>query len=188
MNRIYASIGFLFVLVVLVNIPTWFEEEPTPSLDTKEQANRPNYQAEGMLSTIYNLAGDINHQVFAEHMEHYEKEDVTLFKEPEYTVYTADEGSPWQMQAKSGTLFGENLIHLNSDVEIKSLNQSDFVRSIYANHVEIDLETRTMTSNFPVIINGNNFVINSEGFSANLATKQFELTNHVRTIYDPTQQ
>lgn len=188
MNRLSASIGFLFILVLLINIPAWFSEEPEVVDVSNNNSGQPNYQSDGMLSTIFNENGEINHQVFAKHMEHYEQQDVTVFEQPEYTVYTADDGAPWRMRAKKGTLFGENRIYLETDVVINSLNQSDFVQSIRAEYVEIDLDTRQMKSDQPVVINGVNFVTNSNGFLADLATKKFELINQVRTVYDPDPQ
>lgn len=188
MNRVSASIGFLFVLVILTNIPTWFEEEQISVDASDETTGLPNYQASNMRSTIFNDQGEVNHRVFAEHMEHYEDFDLTLFEDPQYTVYTADKSSPWDVSARKGVLYGENRIHLNTDVEIESLTAADFVQRINTHFVEIDLVAKTLKSDQPVTVTGKNFVIDSKGFNADLTTKEFELVNQVQAIYEPHSQ
>lgn len=178
----------MFILVILTNIPTWFEAEQTSTDENNETTGLPNYQASQMLSTIFNEQGEVNHRVFAEHMEHYEDFDLTLFEDPQYTVYTADRSSPWNVTAQNGALYGEERIHLNIDVEIESLTTADFVQRINTDFVEIDLVAKTVKSDQPVILMGKNFVINSNGIFADLTTKEFELVNQVQAIYEPNTQ
>ena len=51
--------------------------------------------------------------------------------------------------------------------------------------IEIDLNKKTMTSDQPVVIIGGQYVINSNGFNADLHTRQYELIDHVQTTYKP---
>ena len=43
-----------------------------------------------------------------------------------------------------------------------------------------------MASDEPVEIRGLRYVINSNGFNANLRTQEYELIDHVQTIYSPS--
>lgn len=187
MNRLSLSIGVLFVLVLLVYLPGWLDPEPELPLNEQEEAWVPNYQARNMRSTLYNESGEVNHEVYAQKMEHYQLLGFTLFKQPQYTIYIKNQEQPWHVVATEGTLYEDNRIQLETDVEIRSLTAEGFVRRIKTNFLEINLNDKTMTSDQNVEIIGSNFVTKSVGFNANLITQQYELLANVQTIYAPRQ-
>lgn len=185
MSRIKISIGVLFLLVLAIYVPSWLKSpsEQTQSDDVEEW--EPNYQARNMRSTLYNDKGEINHQVYARKMEHYQLLGFTLFSLPQYTIYVSDQPNPWRVTAREGTLYEDNRIQLETDVEIKSLDENGFVQTIKTQFLEINLVDKTMMSDQPVEINGRNFMVNSRGFTANLLTQKYELNDHVQTLYAP---
>ena len=185
MNRITISICILFVLVLLIYLPDWFREEAPVAPTQGEQALTPNYQATSMRSTFYNEKGELNHRVFAEKMEHYQLLGFTLFEKPQYTIYVDRQSNPWEVEALEGTLDENDLIRLEQDVEIRTMNNRGFVQTIRTNFIEINLRDKTMMSDQPVEIIGQDFIINSNGFSANLVTQQYELQDHVQTVFAP---
>ncbi|WP_026375883.1 LPS export ABC transporter periplasmic protein LptC [Aestuariibacter salexigens] len=185
MNRVGLSISSLFVLALLVYLPSWLEEEQSAPISELEEAWRPNYQANNLRTTLYDENGRINHQVTAVEMEHYELLGFVLFKQPQYTLYLESSQQPWQLTAQEGTLYDDNRIQLEDNVVIRSLNPGDFVQQITAEFIEIDLENKTMMSDQPVVISGIEYTINSNGFVADLETKQYELLDHVQTLYAP---
>lgn len=185
MNRLGISISGLFVLALLLYIPTWMEESPEATDNAQVNALTPAYLASNLTTAMYDKDGKLNHKVFATGMEHYDLLGFVLFQNPQYTVYVDDSQSPWQVTAKEGTLYDNNLIQLESDVVITNLSEDDFVQTIKTDFIEIDLERKTMTSDQPVIIMGAQYVINSNGFNANLRTRQYELIDHVQTSFAP---
>ena len=185
MNRLTISIGILFILVLLVSIPAWLEYEQVASRDETEEAWLPNYQATTMTSTLYDKDGKINHQVFALEMEHYELLGFTIFKQPEYTIYINDQ-APWKVKATEGTLYEDNRIQFETDVEITSLNDQGFMQTIRTNFIEVNLAEKTMNSDQTVEISGQSYIIKSNGLSADLKTQKYELTDHVQTIFQPS--
>lgn len=185
MNRLSISIVLLFLLVLLLQSQSWYETAPADTHAGSEEVWQPNYRAEGMTSTLYNKEGKLNHKVFSRQMEHYEMLGFTLFESPQYTIYTKNKGEPWHVTAREGTLYENNRIQLETDVEITSMDKSGFIRRIKANFIEIDLDTKTMMSDQTVKIMGKDFTIDSNGFSADLETHKFELLNHVQTLYVP---
>ena len=183
MKRIYLSICLLFVLILLLNAPLFDRKtQPTTGDDTTE-AWVPNYQARNMNSRLYDKNGDINHEVFAVNMEHYDMLGFTLFQEPLYTIYTEKSEQPWRISALEGTLYDDNRIELEQKVTIRSLNPGDFVQSIETSFIEVDLTNKTMSSDQVVTVHGVDFIITSNGFKANLLTRNIELINHVQTVY-----
>ncbi|BDX05199.1 LPS export ABC transporter periplasmic protein LptC [Planctobacterium marinum] len=186
MSRIHFSIGLLFLVLITIYFNMVATNDAPQVTDERPEAWDPNYQARNMKSTLYNESGSVNHEVFAASMEHYEILGFTLFEEPEYTIYTDETDSPWQIVAKEGTLYSDQRIELEQNVVIKSLNEQDFVQTIETSFVEIDLGKNTARSDNPVIITGQDFVIKSNGLSVNLLTRKLELKEHVETIYQQT--
>jgi lipopolysaccharide export system protein LptC len=186
MNRTTLSILLLFVLILILNAPVFEEKPQTSDDDARPDAWNPNYQAKNMQSTLFNELGEVNHEVFATSMEHYDMLGFTLFENPEYTIFTERSEQPWKVNAREGTLYQNNRIELEQNVIIESLSEDDFVKRIETDFIEIDLTTKTMHSDQLTIISGADFVITSNGFHANLLTRKFELINHVQTVYNET--
>ena len=184
MNRITFSIALLFLLVLALNLPTWMADEELAPKEQTEDAWQPNYQATTMLSTLYDEDGKINHQVFALKMEHFELLGFTLFKQPKYTIFV-NEQQPWRVEASEGTLYEDNRIQFETDVLITSVDQEGYVQSIRTSFIEVNLNEKTMTSDQPVVITGQNYTISSNGLTASLKTQQYELLDHVQTVYQP---
>ena len=187
-SRLRLSIVILFVLALLMYLPTWMEEEPTQKKAEQIDALRPAYRAKNLTTTLYNEQGQLNHRVFATTMEHYDQLGFVLFTQPEYTLYTDNASAPWLVTAQEGTLYTNDIIQLDSNVEIVNQSPDDFVEAIQTEFIEINLNSKKMTSDQPVIIRGLQYVINSNGFNANLETQQYELIDHVQTVYSPGNQ
>ena len=119
MNRITISIGILFMLVLLVYMPGWINDDPQQTTTNDEESWRPNYQASNMRSTLYDDKGEINHQVFALKMEHYQLLGFTIFSQPKYTIYVSNQQNPWHVEAREGTLYEDNRIQLETEKQRK---------------------------------------------------------------------
>ena len=185
LNRLGLSISALFVLALLLYLPVWMQEEPETQERQNIDALQPAYKARNLTTTFYDENGNRNHQIFATSMEHYDELGFVLFQQPEYTVYLEQQTSSWQVTAKEGTLYNNDLIQLDSDVVIKCLNEDAFVSTISTEFIEINLDTQKMVSDQPVVIRGTPYTINSNGFKADLETQEYELIDHVQTIYSP---
>lgn len=185
MTRTSVSISLLFILIVLIYLPDWLQKEPVIPAQQSEEAWEPNYKAQKMRSTLYNDEGEINHQVYAITMEHYQLLGFTSFTQPQYTIYVKNQDQPWHVVAAEGTLYEDNRIQLETDVEIRSQNKNGFVQTIKTDFLEINLQDKTLLSDQPVVITGQNFLINSNGLQGSLITLQFELTDHVQTQFAP---
>ncbi|MEC8749780.1 MAG: LPS export ABC transporter periplasmic protein LptC [Pseudomonadota bacterium] len=185
-NRLGLSISALFILAMLMYIPTWMEEQPETQGNRGNDALKPAYKAKNLTTTLYNQDGELNHKVFAESMEHYDQLGFVLFQQPKYTLYTENASSPWVVTADEGTLYNNELIQLENQVNIENQTGDDFVRSISTEYIQINLETKQMTSDQPVEILGTQYVILSNGFNANLRTQEYELLDHVQTTYSPS--
>lgn len=185
MNRVSLSIGIMFLIVLAIYIPGWLEPEVEAPISETEEAWQPNYQARNMRSNLYDESGQLSHQIIAEKMEHYQLLGFTLFTRPEYNIYVKNQPFPWQITAGEGTLYENNRIQLETDVEIRTLNAEGYVQSVKTSFIEINLTDKTMHSDQAVEIVGHGFTIFSDGFTADLNKFEYQLTDNVRSIYAP---
>jgi lipopolysaccharide export system protein LptC len=184
MNRATLCIAFLFLLVMALSLPQWLKEEQVLPQDQGEEAWLPNYQASQMRSTLYDKDGRIHHQVFAQKMENFDLLGFTLFKQPKYLLFAQAEYA-WQVSAQEATLYEDQRLQFEIDVEITSLSEHGHVQLIRSNFIEVNLTDKTMFSDQAVEIIGPNYIVNSNGFTANLETQKYELLDHVKTVYQP---
>jgi lipopolysaccharide export system protein LptC len=185
MNRVTICIAALFLLALGLSIPNWLSEDEIKPKSETEEAWVPNYQALTMRSTLYNKEGKISHQVYADKMEHFDLLGFTLFKHPVYTLF-AQSGHPWSIRANEGTLYDDQRLQFETDVEISGVDADDLLQKVNTQFVEVNLSDKTMNSDQYVSIIGPNYVVNSNGFKANLETQQYELFDHVKTVFQPS--
>jgi lipopolysaccharide export system protein LptC len=185
MSRVTLCICVLFILALGLSLPGWLSKEEVKVDSLAEEAWIPNYQANKMRSTLYGKLGQIEHQVFAQKMESFDLLGFTLFKQPNYLLF-AQSQHPWKIDAQEGTLYEDQRIQFETNVEITSLNERGYIQVIRTNFVEVNLADKTMYSDQPVEIVGPNYVINSNGFTASLETQRYELLDHVKTVYQPS--
>jgi lipopolysaccharide export system protein LptC len=185
MNRLVISIVLIFATAFALYLPTWLEDEKEVVVSDKDVALLPNYEAKNLRSKLFDKDGNLTNQVSAEKMEHFDLLGFVNFIKPKYTIYMQKDGSRWQLTADEGTLYDNNRIELANEVIIRNLEPEDYIQTISTNFIEIDLITKTIASDQPLVISGTNVIINGIGFEANLETQKYELKNHVQTEYLP---
>ena len=188
MNRLGYSISALFILALATYIPTWLKEEDEAPDVGQQDAYQPTYKAINLQSALYDDEGQLTHRISASEMEHYEQLGFVFFKQPQYRLYTGDNTQPWRLTANEGTLYDDNRIQLEQNVVIQNLNKESFVETITTDFIQINLDTKLMTSDQAVIIIGKEFEIQSNGFDGDLNAKQYELKQHVKTVYSPNSE
>lgn len=183
MNRVGYSILFLFTCIAgLYFYPFAEDTQQTPKIDPSQIFETPTYRAENLTSQRYAADGTLSHKVFAKVMEQYDNLGFMVFEYPRYTIYL-NAISPYVVTADVGTLFTNNVIRLEKNIRITSLNDTDFIQQISADFIEIDLTTNTLFSDTEVLMTGKEFSMLSHGFNANMQTKTFNLTGHVKTEF-----
>ncbi len=183
MNRVGYSIVLLFTCVLgLYFYPFNQSTTLTDDVSTQTLFETPTYRAENLTSKLYAQDGKLSHEVFATVMEHYETLGFMVFEQPLYTIYV-DAGQPYKISADEGTLFTNNIVRLEKNIVIKSLNQSDFIQQITTDFIEIDLTTNTLYSDSEVRMTGAEFSMLSKGLNGDMQAKKFNLTGHVKTVF-----
>jgi len=183
MNRVGYSILLLFTCIAgLYFYPFDDASQQGSSVERSQIFETPTYRAENLTSQRYAPDGTLSHKVFAKVMEQYDNLGFMVFEFPRYTIYL-NAVSPYIVTADVGTLFSNNVIRLEKNIRITSLNKTDFIQQIITEFIEIDLTTNTMFSDKEVLMTGAEFSMLSHGFNANMQTKTFNLTGHVKTEF-----
>jgi LPS export ABC transporter protein LptC len=72
---------------------------------------------------------------------------------------------------------------IEDNILLKSLNIDDFIQTIEAAFIELNLETKAVQSDSLIELKGAEFSMLSNGLVGNLANKQFSLVDHVKTEF-----
>lgn len=182
MNRIGLSISLLFTAVICLYLVILFSGDEGEQAVIDEASIKPTYRAINLNSKLYDDAGRLSHQVEAKSMEHYQPLGFMVFEYPLYTVYL-EESAPWQVTAEEGTLYENNRIQLERNVKIVNMNDTDYVKQISTDYIEINLNDKTLSSDSRVVITGDSFNVQSIGIKGNLTTQQYKLTQNVQTTF-----
>ena len=186
MSRITLSILFVFALLaLLLSQIFWPDEQQSARQQQQDSDAQPNYQAYAMHSVLYNPAGQVSHEVYAQQMSHFDADGYTLFNQPRYVIYVENRTTPWQISALKGKLSQDNLLQLEQGVMIQSTDEQGLVQTMQTSNLLLNLDSKEVRSTQDVVITGSSYIIESRGIRANLQDNTFEIGEHVRTIFQP---
>ncbi|WP_018692468.1 LPS export ABC transporter periplasmic protein LptC [Algicola sagamiensis] len=160
----------------------WVKSDVTKEANTTME-KRPDFVAEDLSSTIYNVKGLPVHKVKAQRMEHYGRSGFTMFYKPEHTIFPTNKKVPWTIQAEEATYYPNEKITLEKNVVIETLDRDKRTTTIKTNYLEISLKNNTMSSTDKVVIQGSQFRISGKGFFANIEKESMEIHKHAKTVY-----
>ena len=151
----------------------------------KSQIELPDYVATQLDSVTYDKDGQLSSRVSAEHMEHFQDKDLTIFSKPEYLLYGDDINSPWKITAQQGRLMkAQGQVFLDDSVEIRAVNKQEPLQSVVTKHLQMDLNDKTMESEEMVYIKGNGFKSQGLGLYADFNQETVRLKSQVTGTYE----
>ncbi|KAF7788585.1 lipopolysaccharide export system protein LptC [Pseudoalteromonas rubra] len=148
---------------------------------SEEVLAKPDYVAIDLKQTNYAENGQLSYQITADRMELYQELGFSHFTAPIFTLHNDQQN--WQLKANEATLYGNNTLILEGQVQATNLTADAMIKHINADHVQVDIKEKHMRSEHPVEITGPNLTISGKGLVADLNTEIIELINHTETIY-----
>lgn len=146
---------------------------------------RPDYIVEDLSGVEYNKLGLINSRVSAKQMEHFDATNMTYFTQPVYLIYPDNRQGKWRLRADKGTLNKvTGKVTLEDNVIIDSLSPEQPLRTVKTDFLELDLNTKIMTSNKRIYVTGVDFTIEGKGLYADLNAQTVKLTSQVEGTYE----
>ncbi len=183
MNRVTIAIVVFFSTALYLYWQVQLKQGQQQQVESKIEL--PDYVATKLHSVTYDEAGQLSSRVFAEHMEHYQEKDLTLFSKPVYLLYGKDVHSPWRITAEQGRLKKlQGKVFLDGDVEIKAVNKQEPLQSVITKHLQMDLITKTMQSDAMVYITGSGFKSQGRGLYADFNQETVRLKSQVTGTYE----
>jgi lipopolysaccharide export system protein LptC len=183
MNKLYLSSSIVFLIAVLIYGAVSWQTAKTPEATIINNDLTPDFVAEKLASNIYNKNGQLSHVINALRMEHFSKLGMTQFTQPKYTLYPENQQTTWQVSANEGTLDHNNRVTLRNRVRLLSSDKNSLVQEIHCKSLQIDLNTKIISSDQTIMIQGKDFTMYGSGLIVDLNSTQMTLTEHVQTIY-----
>lgn len=154
---------------------------------TLNNIKQPDFEATQLRSSEYNEQGILSSRVTAEHMEHYQDDNLTLFTQPVYFLFSKDKlaTNPWRIRADLGQFNDQqNHVTLQGKVQIKAIDQQEPLQSVNTDSLLMDLTTKTMTTDNMVYIEGKTFTSQGKGMFADKNSQTIRLNSQVTGIYE----
>ena len=68
-----------------------------------------------------------------------------------------EDSSEYVISAQEGTLYDDNRMLLENHIVIESQNETDFIQQISAEYIEMNLNTKALSSNSAIVLRGKSF-------------------------------
>lgn len=175
---------FLAGLLLFWN-PFWSINEQTTQ--PKPKLHQPDFIADDMTLRQHNSQGNLSSQVHAQHMAHYDENNVTEFTKPSYIIYPEDGDPRWKISADIGIFNQRDHVVLKNNVIINAIDPNESVKSITTSRLELDLNTMKVSSNDVIKIIGEQYSITGVGLKADLNQQKIELIKDIQAVYDNNQ-
>lgn len=183
MNRLYSLSAFVLLLCFITYSVIQWRSAQIKGPTVIDQQLEPDFIAESLNSSIYNIKGKLSHIINAQRMEHYAELEFTHFEYPQYTLFPRNSSKPWNISAKEATLYSNNRVILETRVRLVSTDPKSLIQEINCKYLELDLNSNIISSDQTVMIQGKDFIMYGSGLIVDLNTLQMTLTEHVQTIY-----
>ncbi|MGB0893934.1 MAG: LPS export ABC transporter periplasmic protein LptC [Parashewanella sp.] len=145
----------------------------------------PDYVATNLNSLEFDKKGKLSSRVTAEHMEHYQNKDITLFAKPVYVLFGDNDATPWRVEAQQGLLTKEqSQVVLTGGVVLKAVDKQEPLQSVHTDSLKMDLTTNILTSDDKVYIKGHGFHSQGTGLFADKEAEIIRLKSQVSGTYE----
>lgn len=183
MNRVHWSVLLVFLCLVSVWFAHKLSSPEKKASGQKELLLVPDYVATNMNTALYDEQGNASNFMRASRMEHYQELGFTLFSSPTYSFLNEDGESPWLLTATQATLYDNEKLEFETNVELFSVDEDGYLRKISTSFLVVDIENQSIRTDQAIEISGRNFLVQGIGMNGNLRLKKINLLNHVNTTY-----
>ena len=174
--------GFLLVLAAAAFLYTYIELAEQPAKPNADAELVPDFVAYQLTRRNYDQQGHLNGEVVAVQMAHFEQLGQMQFEQPAYTLY--ENGLPrWQISSVQGVFYQDNKVILEQQVRLNNLFPDEMFKQIQTEQLELAVDTQLLKTELPVVVIGQNFIINGSGLQADLIKQKLRLFKHQGTVY-----
>lgn len=167
------------VAMILYATLYWDSNKPLAMLSGKPDTNRVDLFAEQVHGVKFDRDGKLSETLRAVRLDHYPERGESVITGPKLDTQDKN-GKLWKITAATGTLVGENEIHLQNNVVI--LDSTETMR-FESERLDYFSDTQLAKTDDAVKLQRNADVTTAIGMRANLNTNRIELMRNVDSRY-----
>ncbi len=173
---------FLLVLAAATLAYTYIDLAEQPAQPSGDTELVPDFVAYQLTRRNYDQQGHLNGEVAAAQMAHFEQLGQMQFEQPAYTLYE-NKLPRWQISSVQGVFYQDNKVILEQQVRVNNLFPDEMFQQIQTEQLELAVDTQLLKTDLPVVVIGQNFIINGSGLQADLIKQKLRLFKHQGTVY-----
>ncbi len=176
----------LIILLFAVSLLAWrwsSQEDNGNTQVKKKDVSLPSFTATHLHSWRYTADGKLMDILTAEQALYYEYNKITDALHPVLQTFELNGQTAWNISAKTGKLFGNDRIILRDNVVIKNHNPALNVDQMQTSYLDMDMNTRQITSDKPVTIDSPDYHVQGVGLHADLNTKRYQILEQGHATY-----
>lgn len=183
------TLSFSLILLIGASLSIWLMLMRDAKSTTTKQPNAVNAFMTNPVYIEYNKQGQIHSKLNAKKMQHYEKDDTSIFTKPRVLIYT-DDHIPWYIRSHYGkSMHGTKEVLLYDRVKLFQPQQTNHPKTtIITSDLMIHPDKSLATTNKKVTVKQPGTVIKGKGIRANFKKSIFRLISQSNGVYTPTLQ
>jgi lipopolysaccharide export system protein LptC len=177
------SIPFLVLLLAFL---LWLYLKPQSDTIAPPQYQL-NYIVNGASNTHFDDTGEMEYKISATKTTGLSDEDITLFEQPQLTVYiknkNTDNASVWQISSEKGILSKQSELLLSDNVLVKNLTEDQLIQTMETEKLTILLNTKELKNDQLVTWKGPQMEQQGIGMWGSLITEELIIKDQIKAVY-----
>jgi lipopolysaccharide export system protein LptC len=182
-NRLRLVLSIVFITAMGFMWLSLKDKPNEPQASVVNPGKQADYVAIDLNRIVFDANGKKTQALSAKKMTYFESENRAEFELPLLVLKSSQTNSKWQISANRGTLYQNDRLLLQSNVDAVNLTIGDMINRITSDNISVNIIDNTMMSNDPVNMYGEGVEITGAGLMANLNEQKIELIRHAKTIY-----
>lgn len=149
----------------------------------KEDVSLPSFTAAKLHSRRYTADGKLTDIFTAEQALYYQHNKITDTLYPVLQTFEPNGQTAWNISAKNGQLSGNDRIILRDNIIIKNHNPALNIDRMQTSYLDMDMNTRQVSSDKPVTIDSPDYHVQGVGLHADLNTKRYQILEQSHATY-----
>jgi lipopolysaccharide export system protein LptC len=187
------KIFFIAFLIILLAFTLWLNQD-SASNNSTISLNQTDETSDFFIKEAYAIEFDTNgdpiHILKTPYLEHYPKNNTSIFTKPEFTIYSEHRDQPpWFIFADEGrTEAGLDIVYLIHHVLIEQPNATGHItNTLKTEKLTVYTKKNIAETAEPVTIEQPGLEVHSIGMKVYFKEKRVELLNQARGVYDASQ-
>lgn len=172
--------------LLLVAFLVWLYLKPQEQLVSVAE-HHPSYIVYNLNNTHFDETGEISYKIYSSKTTNFSNKETTLLEQPKVIIYVKNSPnntvSTWQITSESGTLSGENKLHLSGDVWVRNLSLDQLIQTMHTEELNIFFAEKEI--NTPLLVNWEGPEMSQQGVGmwASLASEELIVKKQIKAVY-----